>query len=125
MLSLPSRKKNKKKHAAVCLLLIGLGIIIWKNEQEDFEFSGTIKGAIMNISTGTHLEVLIKISSVIDIVMCYSNTKASNHLSPKWMAIYMQLIIKDFAVESPWNYKDLEQWLGYLTSEGFSTGTGT
>jgi hypothetical protein len=71
----------------------------------------------MNISTGTHFEVLIKISSVIDIVMCYSNTEASNQLSPKWMAIYMQLIIKDFAVESPWNYKDLEQWLGYLTSE--------
>lgn len=50
---------------------------------EDFKFSQTIKGAIMNISTGTHSEVLIKISSVIDIVMCYSNTEASNHLAPK------------------------------------------
>lgn len=95
-----------------------------KMSTEDFEFSHTIKGVIMNISTGTHLEPLIKISGVIDIVMCYSNTEASNHLSPKWMAIYMQLIIKDFAVESPWNYKDLERWLRHLTSEGSSTGPG-
>lgn len=96
-----------------------------KMSTEDFESSHTIKDAIMNISAGTHLKVLIKISSVIDIVMCYSNTEASNHLSPKWMAIYMQLIIKDFAVESPWNYKDLEQWLRHLTSEGSSTGPET
>jgi hypothetical protein len=62
--------------------LIGFSIIR-KSKHEDFEFSHTIKGAIMNISTGIHFEVLIKISNAIDIVMSYSNIQESNHLLPK------------------------------------------
>lgn len=40
-----------------------------KISTEDYQLSHTIKGTVMNISTGIHFEVLIKISSAIDIVM--------------------------------------------------------
>lgn len=52
---------------------------------------------IMNISTGRHFKVLIKISSAIDIVMSSGNIQASNHRPPKWTALHMQLIIEDVA----------------------------
>lgn len=44
------------------LPLIGLVLLYEKISIEDFEFSHTIMDAIMNISTGIHFEVLIKIS---------------------------------------------------------------
>lgn len=53
----------------------------------------------MNISTGRHFQVLIKISSAIDIVMSLGNIQESNHRPPKWTALHMQLII-DVAAET-------------------------
>lgn len=53
----------------------------------------------MNISTGRHFKVLIKITSAIDIVMSLGNTEASHHRLPKWTSLHMQLII-DIAAET-------------------------
>lgn len=53
----------------------------------------------MNISTGQHFKVLIKITSAIDIVMTLGNTETSHHRLPKWTSLYMQLII-DIAPET-------------------------
>lgn len=55
---------------------------------------------IMNISTGRHFKVLIKISSAIDIVMSSGNIQASNHRPPKWTALHMQLIMEDVAAQT-------------------------
>lgn len=54
----------------------------------------------MNISTGRHFKVLIKISSAIDIVMSLGNIEASNHRPPKWTALHMQLIMEDVAAQT-------------------------
>lgn len=53
----------------------------------------------MNISTGRHFKVLIKITSAIDIVMSPGNTEARHHRPPKWTSLHMQLII-DIAAET-------------------------
>lgn len=55
---------------------------------------------IMNISTGRHLKVLIKISSATDIVMSLGNIQASNHRPPKRTTLHMQVIIEDAAAQS-------------------------
>lgn len=54
----------------------------------------------MNISTGRHLKVLIKISSATDIVMSLGNIQASNHRPPKRTTLHMQVIIEDAAAQS-------------------------
>lgn len=52
----------------------------------------------MNISTGQHFKVLIKITSAIDIVMYLSNIRDESS-PPKWTSLHMQLII-DIAAEN-------------------------
>ena len=54
--------EKRKPRWEVYLALIGLVLVYEKISIEDFELSHTIMGAIMNISTSIHFEVLIKIS---------------------------------------------------------------